>query len=304
MSLEAAKDEYLNWLVVEKGAAALTVEAYGRDLKRYLNWLVAKYQARNLDDLILDYPVNYLMELADMGYAASSQERATATLRSFHRFCLREGFIDQDLSSRLKMPKKNRNLPKVLSSEEATRLLDQGFPDSPAGTRDKALLELLYGTGIRVSELVALDRSMLLFNEGSLRVIGKGSKERLVPFAGSAQRALVEYLQKARSHLHNKSQAQPKDTAAVFLNTRGSRLTRQTVFNLVEKYGRQAGVQGLQPHTVRPSCATPLLEGGAALVSLQEILGHASIATTQIYTHLDITHLRSEYLAAHPRAAC
>ena len=302
VSIDQALQEYLAWLAVEKGAAPLTVTAYGQDLRSYRSWLSNVLSIKELDDIDADKTSRFLMTLADLGYAAASQERTAAALRSFHRFCLREGLAEQDPSAALALPKKALNLPDTLSVDEIGGLLDQEFPATPAGLRDKAILEVLYGCGLRVSELTGLDRSQLLLDDGYLRVIGKGDKERLVPISGKAYEALTDYLVSGRQLLHSKGYSEPPDRSAVFVNTRGRRLTRQAVFLLVGEYGRKVGIDGLHPHTLRHSFATHLLEGGADLLSIQELLGHASIATTQIYTHVDISHIKAEYLYAHPRA--
>ncbi|MCL2137254.1 MAG: tyrosine recombinase [Coriobacteriia bacterium] len=300
--IDRAISEYLTWLAVEKGAATLTVEAYSRDLRFYRDWLVNDQGITRLDQIKTGVPSAYLIDLALIGYAASSQERAAASLRSFHRFCYREGFGEFDPAVKIVLPKKPQILPKTLSLDSVMRLLDQKFPLGPPGYRDKAIMEVLYGCGLRVSELCGLDRDFVLFDEGYLRVFGKGSKERIVPISGKAYTALNEYLDLGRPFLHNKSKHEPQEKSAVFLNTRGRRLTRQAVFLIVAKYGRKVEINDLHPHMLRHSFATHLLEGGADLLSIQELLGHSSVATTQIYTHIDIEHMQTEYLSAHPRA--
>ena len=302
-SLSLALSEFAAWLAVEKGAAQLTVEAYNRDLQAYSNWLRDACGISDLQAIQNRIPSNYLMELAELGYAAASQERVAAALRSFHRFCLRESLADNDPSALLALPKKTRTLPQTLSIELVSKLLDQEFAATPAGLRDQAILEVLYGCGLRVSELSNLDLAQLLLTEGYLRVIGKGDKERLVPISGQAMLRLTDYLTLGRPFLHRRGEVAPRERAAVFVNQRGMRLTRQAVFQMVNHYGQLVGIQGLHPHTLRHSFATHLLEGGADLLSIQELLGHASIATTQIYTHVDISHIQAEYQHAHPRAS-
>jgi integrase/recombinase XerD len=299
--IEQALAEYLAWAAVERGAAPLTIEAYSRDLQAYRTWLLDALGITLLSQIESETINNYLMDLAEVGYAASSQQRAAAALRSFHRFCVREGFAETDPASQITLPKIAKTLPKTLTLEAVNTLLDQPFEPNPAGTRDKAILELLYGCGLRVSELTSLNRSQILA-ESYLRVTGKGNKERLVPFAGAAARALTDYLEHGRPFLHTKGETAPRESSAVFLNTRGRRLTRQAIHLLVADYGNKAGIDGLHPHMLRHSFATHLLEGGADLISIQELLGHSTVATTQIYTHVDITHIQSEYLSTHPRA--
>ncbi|MDR1713190.1 MAG: tyrosine recombinase XerD [Coriobacteriales bacterium] len=300
-ALQSALLEFLRYLAVEKGASPLTIEAYQRDLKRYIRWLSSE-GVRTPEDIRREAIGLFLGELRDVGLAPASIERSASAIKSLHRFLVREGLATDDPTATLHLPKVPDTLPLTLSIQQAASLLDQQFPDGPAGQRDRALLETLYGCGLRVSELSNLDLSALFMEDGYLRITGKGHKDRLVPINGAALRALADYLSKARGLLHPRHALAPADGSAVFLNTRGSRLTRQGVFKIVEKYGRQVGIRGLHPHTLRHSFATHLLEGGADLRSIQELLGHAAITTTQIYTHVDRSHIRAEYLASHPRA--
>ncbi len=209
----------------------------------------------------------------------------------------REGIASSCPTADLPLPAKPSRLPDVISQEQAAKLLDQPFPNSAAGLRDHAALEVLYGCGLRVSELVGLDERDVFLGEEVLRVFGKGAKERVVPIIGAAARALGTYLREGRGELVGR-----RPTSAVFLNVRGDRISRQSIHAIVERYGRVAGIDGLHPHTLRHSFATHLLEGGADLRVVQELLGHASISTTQLYTHLDRSHIRRVYLDAHPRA--
>jgi integrase/recombinase XerD len=298
-----ALDDVLSYIAIEKGFSPLTVEAYGRDLKRYLIWF-AEQGTDTPDGIGRESITDYLIELQSCPHppAPSSLKRLISSLRSFHRFCLREGIAASDPTATLRLPRVPATLPDALSLERVTSLLDQHFPPTPLGARDRALLEVLYGCGLRVSELVGLSRSALLLDEGFLRVTGKGDKERVVPLGGTALEALAAYLASARGHLHPRRVSAPPDSAAVFLNRWGRRITRQGVFGIVEHYGTQVGIRGLHPHTLRHSFATHLLEGGADLRVIQELLGHADIATTQIYTHVDRAHIREEYLSTHPRA--
>jgi integrase/recombinase XerD len=240
--------------------------------------------------------------LHDPGYAPASLERTIASIKGFHKFALREGLSTTDPTATVRTPKTVKGLPDVLSIANIASLLDQSFDATPAGIRNKALLESLYGCGLRASEVVDLDIAMIRFDEGYLRVRGKGSKERIVPLAGTAEDALRHYLATARMQLHPKHMSAPAEGSAVFLSVRGRRLTRDAVFKIVARAGEMVGIRGLHPHTLRHSFATHLLEGGADLRTIQEMLGHASIVTTQIYTHVNKTHLREEYLSTHPRA--
>lgn len=299
--LVRALRDFFAYLRFERGSSDLTLEAYGRDLRGYFAWLDGQGTG-SADGVTRPMLGDYLLQLQSSGLAANSVRRTVSALKSFHRFCLRDGLASQDPTSTLKIPKTPSLLPQTLSIEQINSLLDQVFPLSPAGSRDKAMLELLYGCGLRVAELVGLDRAAVLADDGLLRVLGKGDKQRVVPLAGTALAALQQYLRSARELLHPKRVSAPADGMAVFLNTRGRRMTRQGVFKIVEGYGRKVGIDGLHPHTLRHSFATHLLEGGADLRAIQEMLGHADIATTQIYTHVDRSHIREEYLSTHPRA--
>jgi integrase/recombinase XerD len=298
-----ALDEFLAFLAIEKGSSPLTIEAYGRDIRRYVIWL-GEQGVRTLDGIGRELITGYLVELQSHTPppAPASMKRLVSSLRTFHRFCLREGLATSDPTATLHLPKTPATLPEVLSVDQVTRLLDQRFAPTPTGVRDKALLEVFYGCGLRVSEAVGLERSALLFEEGFVRVTGKGNKERIVPLGGSALRALRAYLDKARELLHPRRVSAPPDGTAVFLNTRGRRITRQGVFGIVARYGERVDIRGLHPHVLRHSFATHLLQGGADLRAIQEMLGHADIATTQIYTHVDRSHIKAEYFNAHPRA--
>jgi integrase/recombinase XerD len=298
-----ALDEFLSYLAVEKGSSKLTIEAYGRDLARYLAWF-GERGVHEVDAISREAITDYLIELQTNtpAPAPASQKRFVSSLRSFHRFCVRDGLATGDPTAALHSPKTPAALPHALGIEEVKTLLDQQFPSTPAGLRDQALLEVMYGCGLRVAELVGLDRTAILSREGFLRVRGKGNKERVVPIGGVAARALAAYLGAGRELLHPKRVGAPFDGLAVFLNVRGRRLTRQGVFDIVRQYGERVGIEGLHPHTLRHSFATHLLEGGADLRTIQELLGHSDISTTQIYTHVDRSHIREEYLLAHPRA--
>lgn len=297
----ACLDEYLMFLTVERGLSKASVENYGRDLADYLGF-VRSDDCEQLEDIEHDTVTDYIEDLRRRAYAASSVERHVAAVKGFHRFCVREGMTEKDPASSVPLPRKPARLPEAVTVEQIAALLDQPFPATPAGLRDSAILEVLYGCGLRVSELCSLDFSSLLLGEGLVRVRGKGGKERIVPLLGTARAALEKYLDEGRPYLHTKRQDAPKEPAAVFLNVRGGRLTRRAVCKMVEAYGRRVGLEGLHPHTLRHSFATHLLEGGADLRILQEMLGHSDISTTQIYTHVDRTHIREEYLSTHPRA--
>jgi len=298
--MNALADEYLGHLAVERGASANTLSAYGRDLREYVRFIetrgVTDPTAATREDVTA-----FVASLRARGLAPASVERKVAAIKGFHKFLVREGITENHPTARLPLPKVPERLPDVVSIDQIDRLLAQPFPDSPTGMRDRAILETLYGCGLRVSELTGLDTTDLDLNEGFVRVFGKGSKERLVPIGGVASVALDAYLKHGRRFLRA-TRSLSSSESAVFLNQRGGRLSRQSVFVLVRSYGARVGLESLHPHTLRHSFATHMLEGGADLRALQEMLGHADISTTQVYTHVDRRHIREEYLSTHPRA--
>lgn len=299
-ALERCVRDYIDYLNVERNLSQNTISAYRRDLEAYLGFLHER-GVDGPDSVTRRLVEDFVADRRLAGYAPASVERTLSAVKSFHRFMVREGVTDAHPTSAIKLPKKAERLPDCISIDAVTRLLDQPFPQTASGQRNRAILEVLYGCGLRASELCGLDRGDLFLNEGFLRIFGKGSKERLVPICGSALSALIGYLEEYRSQLAvHARRAAPPD--AVFLNKNGGRLSRQSVHAVCERYGRAVGLEGLHPHTLRHSFATHMLAGGADLRALQEILGHADISTTQIYTHIDRTQLREVYLAAHPRA--
>ncbi|MBF4509136.1 MAG: tyrosine recombinase XerD [Aeromicrobium sp.] len=292
-------DDFLGHLAVERGASPHTISAYGGDLRAYLKHLEERGTgpaSASRDDVIA-----FVASLQAKGMAPSTVERKVAAVKSFHAFLVREGLSAEHPTIDVSLPKVPERLPEVISIEDASRLLSQPFPEGPVGHRDRAALEVLYGCGLRVSELVALDRDDVDLETGFVRVFGKGGKERLVPISGAAAEAMRDYLSHGRPYLRAKKSRVRQDPAAVFVNVRGGRLTRQAVFGIVRTYGGRVGLK-LHPHTLRHSFATHMLQGGAELRALQEMLGHADISTTQVYTHVDRTHVLEEYLTTHPRA--
>lgn len=290
--------EYIAYLRIERGSSPLTVSAYTADLVDYLSFLesvgicgVDKAQRSDI--------VAYEARLIEREYAPSTIERHISVLKGLYRFLIREGFLSHNPADSIQLPKTPETLPDVLSISQIDALFSSPVEPNPVALRNRAILEVLYGCGLRVSECVALDLGDVEFDAGYVRVIGKGNKERISPLAGAALRALEIYLKEGRPGLC-KSYAKP--TSAVFLNARGGRLTRQGIHGLVVHAGESIGLTSLHPHTLRHSYATHMLEGGADLRVLQEILGHSDISTTQIYTHVSKAHLREEYLHAHPRA--
>jgi len=298
--MRATIEEFLAYLSVERGASTNTVDAYRRDLREYAATLDVRNKV-SANSVTREDVTAHIRTLRERGLAPSTVERKVAAIKSFHRFCVREGIADDQPTASLPLPKVPERLPDTISIADADKLLSQPFPVSPAGSRDKTILEILYGCGLRVSELTGLDLGDIDFESGLLRVFGKGSKERIVPVGGAAELALREYLAHGRPFLRAKKATLRQDPSAVFLSARGKRMTRQAVFGTVRAWGGRVGLE-LHPHSLRHSFATHMLEGGADLRSLQEMLGHADISTTQIYTHVDRTHIIEEYLSTHPRA--
>lgn len=292
-----AVNDYLLYLRIERGRAPLTVQSYARELACYEDHLSACGIA-SIDGVDREAVASFERSCVKAGLAATTVKHRMSVVRGFHRFAVAEGYSDKNPTVGVDVPKTPNRLPDVLSVEQVNRLLDQPFPPTAAGARDRAILEVLYGCGLRVSECCGLDGGDCPIDQGYVRVRGKGDKERIAPIGGSAASALSAYLDGPRDEL-----ADPRRlTAAVFLNAHGGRLSRQSVHALVARAGRAIGVADLHPHTLRHSFATHLLEGGADLRVIQEMLGHASISTTQVYTHVDRSHIREEYLHAHPRA--
>ncbi len=298
MAFESARSEYLAYLRVERGASSLTVRAYESDLADYARFLVHR-GTLELSSVKRGDIVGYETHLLDQGYAVSSIDRHLSVVKGFHRFLVREGRLESNPASTVKLPKPPARLPDVVSIERIASMLDFMGGSDAASLRNRALLEVLYGCGLRVSEAVGLDLDRIDFDEGFVRIVGKGGKERVAPLSGCAALALSSYLEQGRSQLMKPSSS---SASAVFLNARGSRLSRQSAHRIVSDAGALVGIENLHPHTLRHSFATHMLEGGADLRVIQEILGHADISTTQIYTHVNRSHIREEYLAAHPRA--
>lgn len=299
--IEQLIQEYLAYLSIEKGSSPLTVKAYQHDLLEYAAFLLKhETEAHSNPELIArDMIIGFESELAQKGLTPSSIERKISAVKGFHRFLAREGRVSHDATELVSLPQVPNHLPDVLSINQVSEMLAKGSGDSPLNLRDQAILEVLYGCGLRVSELTNLDLSDFVPQEGYLRIRGKGDKERVTPISGIAYSALTTYLDQGRPELIARTANQ---IPAVFLNARAGRLSRQSVHKIVARAGLLIGIENLHPHTLRHSYATHMLEGGADLRVIQEILGHSDISTTQIYTHIDRTHIRSEYLASHPRA--
>lgn len=300
--LEAPAEEFLSWLSVERGRSANTLAAYRRDLTFYQAFLTERgvEMAKVGEEVVEDY-VAYLIAV---GRAPASVARALVTVRSLHRFLADEGYAPDDPASEVGLPKVPRGLPKPLTEAEVESLLASVVGDDAIARRDRALLEVLYGCGLRISELVGLSLADLDLDAGYLRVLGKGARERVVPVGRLAQEALDAWLAGGgRPTLAPERWARRGDAEAVFLNRRGGRLSRQGAWLILRRHGDRLGLgERLSPHVLRHSCATHMLERGADVRAVQELLGHVSISTTQVYTRVKTEHLWRVYEAAHPRA--
>lgn len=308
MELERAVETYLRHVALERGLSDHTVAAYRRDLAVYAEWLGLRGvvdAGAVTPDLVADFVAERAS--AEPPPAASSLARLQSSVRGLHRFLVREGRVDVDPSGRLRPPKTPRRLPKALTISQIDELLDAAGPApgstdasaaEPAAVRDRALLELLYATGARVSEIVQLDVDDTAHGD-LLRVRGKGDKERVVPVGSYARAAVEAYLTRVRPQLAARGRTTPR----LFLGVRGAPLSRQSAWLVIQAAAERAGLTAhVSPHTLRHSFATHLLQGGADVRVVQELLGHASVATTQIYTHVTVDALRDVYATAHPRA--
>ncbi len=302
IELPAEMEDFLSWLAVERGRARNTLEAYRRDLGRYTAQLNDEgFSPIEATEQTL---LTFLDGMRADGQAPASIKRTMVTIRSFHRYMADEGLVRVDPSIDLEIPRSPDAVPKALSEAEVSQLLEAAQGVEPAGYRDRAILELLYGTGMRISELCGLSLGDLDLNDRLVRVLGKGSKERVLPVGRYAAEAIAEWLgDEGRPQIAPESWARRGDAEAVFLNVRGGRLTRQGAWGVVRKYAELVGLEDkLHPHVLRHSCATHLLEHGADIRSVQELLGHASLTTTQRYTKVTVERLRTVYDSAHPRA--
>ena len=290
-------EPFNDFLLLEQGASPRTHEAYGRDLARFATYAITRGAAAPTD-VTARMLREYMYHLKDLGLAPASIRRNVSAVRTYFKFLLGEGHVARDPSERLESPRRWRTLPEVLSVAEIDRLLASPTLDDPLVFRDRALLELAYGAGLRVSEWISVGVRDVMFDEGLVRVFGKGSKERLVPIGRRAIGALASYVRELRPRLE-----QGEGRGVLFLNARGQPLTRMGAWKILQKYVTRAGIEKhVSPHTLRHSFATHLLEGGADLRAVQEMLGHADISTTQIYTHVDREYLRTVHRQYHPRA--
>jgi len=296
------KQSYFRFIQLEKSLAGNSIEAYERDINRYIQFL-EQNGITTLDQVEEEHVSAFITILRKLELSPKSIARNISAIKGLHKFLLGERRTQIDPTQNIELPKKGKHLPDVLSVDEINQILDAANPAAETATkfvwRDRAILETLYATGMRVSELTGLMQSNIMEDQQLVRVFGKGSKERLIPIGDVALKWINEYKQRVRSVLAQ----QKKSNDALFLNFRGGAISRVSVWQIVSDYTRRAGItKEIHPHTFRHSFATHLLEGGADLRSVQEMLGHADISTTQIYTHIDREHLKQQHKQFHPRA--
>jgi integrase/recombinase XerD len=290
-------NSFLHFLQLEKGLAGNTINSYRLDIIRYLNYLEVR-NINSLNDITEPIFVKFLSTLRDVGLETTSISRNFSSIKGFHKFLVAESISEKDPTLNIDRPKLSKRLPTVLSIEEIDKILEQPDLETPFGKRDRAILELMYATGLRVSETVSLKFPNLLFESELIRVFGKGSKERIVPIGKSAIFYVNLYRQESRPLFLSKN----KNTDILFLNHHGKKLTRAFIWDMLKKYSKGADIEkNVHPHTFRHSFATHLLEGGADLRAVQEMLGHSDISTTQIYTHIDREYLKEVHKSFHPR---
>jgi integrase/recombinase XerD len=310
--MDANIHEFLDYLVAERGSSENTVAAYRNDLTQFCDFVTQPGQPdgrAHWGDLTRNHLIEYILYLKEREYASATVARKVAAMKSFCHFLLRTGAISEDPAEDLDSPRVKKQLPHTLSTEEVDRLLALPAEGSrsPKALRDTALLELLYATGMRVSEVAHLSLDDVDLESGTVRCVGKGSKERVMPLYPKAVESLRDYLQNGRSALLG-TEAKPalrgnRQERTLFLNPRGEQLTRQGLWLIIKGYARELGLEDrVTPHTLRHSFATHMLDGGAGLREVQRLLGHANISTTQVYTHVSRDRLRQVYDEAHPRA--
>lgn len=289
-------NRYYNHLLIEKGAAANTLEAYGRDLKRYISFLEEK-RLTDVRSVMPQTVIDFLVQIKSEGLSANSMNRSLAALRGFYKFLLQEKVVEESPLANIELAKVWLRLPDTVSAEEMNVILSQPGDQTPQALRDSAMLELLYATGLRVSELIGLAMNSINWQVGFLIVMGKGSKERVVPIGKTAYDSVLRYVEEARPRL-----IRSKTTDCLFLNRFGGPLTRQGLWKIIVGYAQKAGLQKkVHPHTFRHSFASHLLAGGADLRAVQVMLGHSDISTTQIYTHVNRDRLKEIHQKYHPR---
>ncbi|OGC83264.1 MAG: site-specific tyrosine recombinase XerD [candidate division Zixibacteria bacterium RBG_16_43_9] len=296
--MEKRLDDFLHYLRLARGLSQNTLESYRLDLKKYFQFLIGK----GITDLKTVKPEN-ISEFIHSLYQkkrklkSSSIARNLSAIRTFHKYLLNEEYCDSNPAELIDSPKLGRRLPSTLTPQEMEKILEQPYSRDDLGIRDKAVLEFLYATGVRISEMINFTRKNFLPGVGWVRVLGKGDKERLVPIGKEAEKAVKEYLKKSRPHI-----AKPRSEDIMFLNRWGKKLTRMGAWKIIKRYILQAGIKKkVSPHTIRHSFATHLLDAGADLRAVQEMLGHADISSTQVYTHTDTDFMKQEHRSYHPR---
>jgi integrase/recombinase XerD len=289
--------EYLAFLKLEKNLSEQSVNSYASDISKFLNYLINE-KTEDLNEVTSLIISKFFETMRDLGISSSTTSRYLSAIKGFFKYLSSQEYIEKDPAEILSARISGRKLPVVLSFEEIERILEQPDTSVKLGLRDKAMLELFYSCGLRVSEVINLKLSDLYFSDGVIRVLGKGSKQRIVPIGSSAVRWITEYLTKVRPVLEKKA----KSENIIFLNNRGTKLSRMGVWKIVDRYVKEAKIEKeFHPHTFRHSFATHLLEGGADLRAVQEMLGHADISTTQIYTHIDREFVKQMHKDFHPR---
>ena len=298
ISLTKHLKAFLYYIELEKGLAENTISSYKNDLTRLIEFTydngVSYYQ-----EISLELLENFFIQLYEMGLNNSSRARYLSSIRELFKYLNYKKIITDNKTEKLDLPKPSRKIPEVLSFHEISIILDAVDIHSPLGIRDRAMLETLYASGLRVSELIGVKERDIMFDEGIIRVFGKGSKERIVPIGSSALEFIKQYLSEVRFHIRNSN----KNAEELFLNSRGGKLSRMGIWKIIDKYVKMTNIEkNVHPHTFRHSFATHLLEGGADLRAVQEMLGHSDISTTQIYTHIDKQYLKEIHKSFHPRA--
>lgn len=297
MSWENLLERFYSYIALEKSLADNTLQSYQLDLQRYTDFLTRR-EIATVEQITPEIIQDYTAVLGELGLSANSISRNFSAIRSFHKYLVLDGLSKHNPTEMLETPRLQRKLPEVLSVEEVFKIIEAPDTEVPAGARDRAILEIIYGAGLRVSELIDLKLEQVLFEEGLLRITGKGNKERYVPVGEQALNALKMYIARARPLVAKTG----KSFGRIFLNRFGKPFSRMGILNIVKQYALLAGIdKRVYPHIFRHSFATHLLENGADLRAVQEMLGHSDIATTQIYTHVSREYLKAEYKSFHPR---
>jgi len=297
IKFEKKLNQFINFIKFEKGLSENTINSYRIDLTQYLMFLMIN----NIEDFnnVTDYHIsNFLKILAESELSDTTRIRYLSSIKSFHRFLFIEKIVESDVSELIDLPKRKRKLPETLSIPEIEKILNQPNISTAIGIRDRSILETLYGCGIRVSELINLSKKDIIWESEIIRIIGKGSKERIVPIGSSALFWLDKYIKEIRPKIVKTSLT----NEIIYLNQKGGKFSRMGIWKIIKEYSLRAGLDNVHPHTFRHSFATHLLEGGADLRAVQEMLGHSDISTTQIYTHIDKEFIKEVHRTFHPRA--